>query len=523
MSHETGLELLWDAPFPDAPHPWEATDGGWAWRLLYEPDLPVPVDQWASPLAGLLTVGHRDGRQLLIDLEAIGSLAVSGDPDAVAAFLRAAVLELGGSELADSTVHTIDLTVTTAELPHVQPTTIDAASSLLRDAVAATDAALTEAAVESTFAYRAGSHPLGGMDLVVVVAKANDAAVDELLELSPPRRGVALIVVGDSPNAGAHLRLDADGTGHLGAPYGVTVQAAGLGEPVADAVADLLDAEIGNTAEDPSGELTDVFPGRNGDQPEGEPDAWSPPQARLLVRVLGQVHVSARPKLGNRELALTAYLAATGRTATYEQLRDVLWNGNAVAGKTIRNVVNLTSRGLGTFDDDPATPIVPREPGPTVRLATGVLTDHALLAAHHDRAGHVSSAEAITLLHAGLELVDGPPYTLTGYGEWAHHEQLVFDAETLIESSVLQLSELTLDVGDLTAARWAVSQGLRALPGNELLYRRRMDIEAAAGNATAVQASYDELTRVLGELDTQPSPATTEHLNRLARRPNARS
>jgi hypothetical protein len=82
LSDQTGIELLWDAPQPDPPEPWQVAAGGWAWRLPYDPDAPVPADEYPSPVPALVTVGRRDGRQLLVNLEALGSLAICGDETA---------------------------------------------------------------------------------------------------------------------------------------------------------------------------------------------------------------------------------------------------------------------------------------------------------------------------------------------------------------------------------------------------------------------------------------------------------
>ena len=79
LSEDTGIEVLWDAP-QNAPAPtgWLVADGGWAWRLAYDPDAPIPADELPAAFPALVTIGQRDGRQLLIDLEAFGVLTVSG-------------------------------------------------------------------------------------------------------------------------------------------------------------------------------------------------------------------------------------------------------------------------------------------------------------------------------------------------------------------------------------------------------------------------------------------------------------
>lgn len=94
LSDTAGIELLWDTPQPDAKAGWTAADGGWAWRLPYDPDAPVPADELPAAIPALVTIGQRDGRQLMVDLEAYGTVTVTGDPDHVDAFLRATAVEL---------------------------------------------------------------------------------------------------------------------------------------------------------------------------------------------------------------------------------------------------------------------------------------------------------------------------------------------------------------------------------------------------------------------------------------------
>ena len=57
LSNTHGIEMLWTEANPEAPRPWEATDGGWSWRLLYDEDLPLPEVEQAAVLPGLVTIG----------------------------------------------------------------------------------------------------------------------------------------------------------------------------------------------------------------------------------------------------------------------------------------------------------------------------------------------------------------------------------------------------------------------------------------------------------------------------------
>ncbi|MEK7422698.1 MAG: LysM peptidoglycan-binding domain-containing protein, partial [Actinomycetota bacterium] len=99
LSQTHGIEMLWTGANPQAPRPWEATDGGWSWRLLYDPDLPLPEIEQAAVLPALVTIGTRDGNQLLVNLEAFGALAIDATEQTAQAFARSIVIELSAGEL----------------------------------------------------------------------------------------------------------------------------------------------------------------------------------------------------------------------------------------------------------------------------------------------------------------------------------------------------------------------------------------------------------------------------------------
>jgi hypothetical protein len=119
-----------------------------------------------------------------------------------------------------------------------------------------------------------------------------------------------------------------------------------------------------------------------------------------------------------------------------------------------------------------------------------------------------------------LSLVYGEPFDDAGY-DWAIDAQLLFRAAELIEAAAVRAVELALSAGDVVAAREAVSRALVGLPGNEVLYRARMRIEAHAGNRAGVRSVYAELVSVLQDLagDTvdggDPSTATQHLLQQL--------
>jgi len=550
FSEDSGLELLWDRPFPDAPAPWEAVPGGWAWRLLYDPDEPVPHPERSALIAGLVTFGHRDGRQLLIDLEAFGSLSITGDQNAVHSFLRALLLELGaGDEIADVYVAVEQGAIEVPSADHLSRLQVLESNEVRQRLAAAstsTAKALAQIGSPSTFAYRIYDTPVLPLEVIVTITATSDPDdTASLVASSAPRCGVAAILLGDAPEAGGHLHLGPDGVARL-EPLGVTFQAAGISAETEIAAAELLD-DLPVPVEDDEPSIFEQVETTVGEaEPPGTADAdhpapssteeleqvidltettrdvrpvvlldddWEPPVPRLLIRVLGQPALVDGPDIGRRELIVVACMACLERPTRQGDIQDAVWGGEPVEAKTVWNVVTRARAQLGQWDGEPILGKANR-PENTFRLASGVWTDLQVLRALLDRVARVSSAEAMQLLRDGLALVQGPPFDADGY-EWARVNQHVLDAERLIEHAALTLVDLSLDAGNIDLARYAVLQGLRGLPGNEILYRARMRIEDSAGNATAVRAAYNELLTYLGDLESMPSTDTTQLFNHL--------
>jgi hypothetical protein len=541
LSSDEGIELLWDAPQTSPPpSPWRATDGGWAWHLAYDPDAPVPDDELPSPLPTLVTIGARDGRQLLVNMEAMGSVSVTGDDGAVDDFLRAVVLELStDDELADSYVTVCgcdfdDLSslerVQIADAPGIHHQ-LESASVAAREAIGET----------TSFVYRTG--PRGGhLEARVAVVRTPDkASAAQLIAAARPHCGVAVLVTGSLEGVGGRITLDGSGGGRID-PLGVEFRPVGVPQQTAEETLSLLteeplvsevllipqadlDSSNGDTppASTYTGQSVQGTAVANGSAPatnvaESDLRLHEPSAIRLLVQVLGRPAVPDRPDLGRRELVLTTYLACKGRPISTASVMDAVWNGRAVQDKTVWNLIGRTRTALGTFED--GTPVMPPVDRLTnsLRLSDGVVTDIQLLRSRVDQATASSSARAIELLRGGLSVVHGPPFDAAGY-DWAHHtEQYVAEASALIENAAEALVKLALAGGDIDLAREALVHGLRGMPGNEVLYRARMRLEYQAGNLAGVDAAYSELNGFLTDLASEPCAETVELFRRLTGR-----
>lgn len=521
MSADHGLELLWDEPNPVAPRPWEAADGGWSWRLIYDADLHLPATPETAPIPGLVTFGTRDGGTLLVNLEALGSLAVTGDATSVEAFVRSLVLELSLSEeLANSYLFIVDRDL------EAEASTGRASLASERDAVSRItsvaeqhEEVLRAASLDSSFGLRLNG-AADGRELTVVVAAADQLEhADVLSAEASPNRGVAVVLTGDAP-ARATLALDADGSALL-SPMGLRFQAVALEAAPAEALVSLLhgfemsDEDTVDREEGGVGEVRPVIVDALDDD-LGDDDEWEPPAPAVLVRVLGPPRIDGHPNLGRLDVSLVAFLACNGGQATEDQVVNAVWGGRAIEKVTLWNRISKARVSLGA-----ALPA--REQGAsTVSLAADVWTDLSVMKAFAARAEEVSSGEAIDLLLRATALIEGTPFNAQGY-DWSYEHQFNAEACETIESVCARLAELALEHGDLSAARSAIGRGLRALPLNEPLYRWRMRAEAQAGNLGGIRAAFAELSTRLADLDSATAPSTSTELlyDQLLSQPSA--
>lgn len=574
LSEEAGIEVLWDRPQQAAPPAgWIAADGGAAWRLAYDPDAAVPADGSPAAIPALVTVGVREGRQLLVDLEAVGVLTVAGPDEQAAELVRSIAAELGaGDDLSDAYVSTVDLPGLDrlGSGSRLASTDVVEAGSTLRSNAGSIRAVLDHGRIDDTWLARVASDV--PIEATVVVAHRLDTdSVSGLAADVQPRSGVALVATTDAELGGARIVIDADrGTARL-EPLGVEFVPARLPVETTDAIGAAI-AELAVAPDEPDpAEAHDVLstalaglveqssagephedrqpvlvpwtadePGVNGHATNGHsphhqhtddasghvevevgPSAsggsWLdparfglvPPGESMLIRVLGVPAIPDRPDIGRRELIVAALLACRGGSVAASAAQDAVWPGKPIEIKTAWNIYGSTRTALGRFSDgELVMPAAERARG-LLHLSGRVTTDLALLDAIMTEAEQRSASEAIAMLREGLSLVNGPPFDGNGY-DWAFVSQEVAGANTLIEQAAVRLAELAVEAGAHDVAREAITAGLRGLPGNEGLYRRRMRVEALDGNKAGVAAAWHELCAHLAEFDMEPSTATTD-------------
>lgn len=511
LSRSHGIELLWTEANAHAPDPWEMIDGGWSWHLPYDEDLPLPVGEQATVLPALVTVGTRDGNQLLLNLEALGSVAIDAPDESAQAFARSIIVELAAGELlSDAYVAVSGITVDGA--PHfdrVQRCGDADATQRLAAALSAGSQFLEASGLHSMFDVRLGGDAAGREATIVAVSSGGVDATT--IRDVGAGLGVSAVVVGRCERAAASVTIDNDGHAVL-EPLGLRFEPALLPVKTMEAVEDLLDEasepfvnvehEVPNDVQP-----TDVAQSVEEDEPTpdlGDDDPWELPEPKVLVRVFGAPEIVGYPQLGRIETSIVAYLACYGGQRTADQIVNAVWNGRLVESKTLWNKISKIRAALGP------DLVPPRQPHSVkVRLADDVMSDLGVLRSLFDRSAEVSSAEAVELLLRGLELVAGVPFDSPDY-EWVFESQHHAEASELVESAALRCSRTALELGDTGSARLAIVAGLRALPGNEPLYRERMRVESSAGNPDGVCRSLDDLRSTLAEEGDWTRPTKPE-------------
>jgi hypothetical protein len=199
----------------------------------------------------------------------------------------------------------------------------------------------------------------------------------------------------------------------------------------------------------------------------------------MLVKVLGAPRIVDDPVLGRRELNVVVFVACSPRPVSHEHIQDAIWGGSAISTKSVFNLIGSARTALGRRGDQQMLNTATR-PHNIITPHPDVFTDLQILRELVEAAEAAPSHDALSLLTEALGIIEGPPFDAAGY-DWAITNQLVSEAEHLVERAACLAAELAIDSADLAPARWAVTTGLRAIPGDEALYRMRMRVEAAAG------------------------------------------
>ena len=524
------------------PSPWTGT--ACRWTLPSEvtlEELAGTARTIGAPCVALVQLGiAEDGRDLYVDLEALGALGIEAEPSAASAVTSGIAATLGSSPFAE-VARLVGVGVDEGRFlghPHVETaTTLDAAITLAGELVGT-----TAAAGESTFALRARG--LGGETwepAIVVADPAGTDGIDGTVEPADatslaiePSRGIAVVTTSCARRCPARLTGGTSGW-HLtlGAPDDPDTVSFVL-EPVAlppdDAadVDDLLDAERPDAQRTVAAPVDDgwtegpAWPDDEPDESVVDPGVPAPPPSAdadpepdwsVMVRLLGPVDVVARDgpvaefeKSKTRELL--AWLATHRERPTRTGARTALWDLD-VRDATFANVVSAARRTLARLVPPPVgEEWVGRTQTERLPLHPEVVTDADLVEARLAAARGRPPIEAVDVLRPAVELIRGMPFEGTSY-LWPDAEGLTSRLVLLATSATTELAEHLLALGDVAGVFHATGRGLRVLPGHEELIALRMRAHASTGDHAGVRHEWEAYERVItGDpwSDGEPAP-----------------
>jgi DNA-binding SARP family transcriptional activator len=525
------VELLLDQEREAEPafEPFEATPDGRRWLLPKRPEIleelrrDVSVIDSDPAIPSLVTLG-RDSRGLvLLDMERVGSIEISGtESDKLA---EAMAVEMASSRWSDQ----IDLVLVGMGLGATSLERVSRASSVasivqrlerrVKERKALLDIARHATNEESRWLEGGDAWDLCVVFCTKTAVDAEADAVQELIDLAADGSyGLAVVVSNAYPAlVRVRARVNADG-----APLNFRADQLGLMEEIDPPLwAQQVDSGFArnvsalvNVAEDVGGILPDdefagtmltSRPDNVRDHEDGE----------VEVRVLGPLEVvgAARPFTRAWALELVVYLAFHRQAgASTDQWSTALWPERIMAPASLHSTASAARRALGTSQT--GEDHLPRSHG-RLALGPGVTTDW-------ERFARLSRSVEADDWRMALESIRGRPFDGLRASDWT----LLEGISAMIESEVVDLScrfaERSLGQSDWANAEWAARQALRVSPYDERLYRVLMRSADQAGNPAGVESVMRELVHLVAE-DVEPFDAVHPETFRLYRELSRRS
>jgi hypothetical protein len=488
--------------------------------------------------------------ELLVDLEAVGLLAVDGPPDDVERILLGIAASLAASPVGETlrlVTHGIDPAVHLGNLNAESAASLDDALDCAVRTLGST-ATATGLGRHRTFELRARGSGGEAWEPVVVVSDSREALDDrqrtELLALADGGgRGLAVVIGAALPEAG--LVLQATPAGWLLERLGLMLVPVGLEPAQVQVVHDLLDAAerplTPSALELPQHPTTGdahtltahgIDPGVGDPDQTGDDDrtidagsgaprvpdvstaglgtlptpgvarpTFDEPEWALMVRLLGPVEVITPDgsPVGferGKSLELVAWLSTHRERPTRVGARTALWELD-VRDATFANVVSDARRALArAVQPAHGEEWVVRTLSDALPLHRLVCSDADVLRCRVDAARHLPAEEAVEVLRPGVALVRGLPFEGAGY-LWPDAEGTTSQLVVLATGAAACLAHHALTGGDIDTVFWATSQGLRVLPGHEELVALRMRAYALHGDLAGVRMEWELYERAL--------------------------
>ncbi|HVA06265.1 MAG TPA: hypothetical protein VNG12_05920, partial [Acidimicrobiales bacterium] len=583
--HPDDIELIpgddrWAGVVPD---PFESRLGNSSWfvarRLL---SWPEPHDAGGSrvteaPCPALVTVGRSDSGPCLVNLEAMGSLAVSGEPKACDGFLRALALELATSFWADQ----FDLVLvgfgqelSRFERVRVMPDVAPLVGELEhrgRDGRSLLHTAGYRSFSEARMV--AGSDTWDALVVLCGPSVSPSEAQDLVGQAGDAETGLAVVVCGDTDGSRHTLTLDGTGTSSPLDLLGTVVwpqrvessELEGLGRLLTTA-ADLSSVPA---SVDPYRSIRAPLPLRRPAGTEFEPSDDKDDYEQRASRIGGASERSGMDSPGRSDMALQDLAGRDERTSTNEsdpppfgnpedcpedipevevlvlgtvEVRGIARQFTRAWAKEL--VVYLAMHPGGVSNDTWATALWPDRLMAASSLHSTASVARRSLGQARDGGDHLPKGHGRLVLadtvgtdwdrfvrladsgnpghwRGAMELVRGRPFDGLRASDWPILEGLSAAIEASVVDVATRLASQCLAARDPAGAEWAARRGLLVSPYDERLYRILLRSADLAGNPAGVESVMSELLHLVAD-GVEPfdsiHPETTDLYRVLTRR-----
>jgi DNA-binding SARP family transcriptional activator len=564
------LDLVLGDPDQDAPPPFLDDADGLVWRASVHTRPLVSPEQAreALPLFPLLlTVGRDAEAPVLLDLEAVGSLAVEGPAAEVRDVLCHVVAEAALAPWAEDVEIVLlgfekDAADVLESLAADRITSVDEVdAALLRVLAKRVDGVAAAGDRLATRIHRGVHDEVRPPLLLVCAAPPSSASSEELASLLPGAGRGAVTVVAPGPwiaaratwrlgeplpvpgaeSAPTPCQLDAERLNHLAellrvarkVPASMDQQAAS--DPVSAAAEDETRLRAARPQEvRVTGPGAVAVPAPRVVEREEQPDqrhreeldvaldAYFGNTAPASVTLLGPIAVGARgtvdPDRRSRLTEIVAYLATHRRGVPVADFDAAIWPERQVTLKTRNQAITRARAWLGS-DEDGVSWLRPMCDG-ALRLSTQVLVDWDLFQALQRRAREPgrSTAGVRRDLETAMRLVRGRPLSPlpTGRYGWLAETYLEQEIPSAIIDVAHSLAGLLLQGGDATGAMEVARVALEVDRYDERPWRDLLEAHHLRGEGRQVALLVDQLLELLEvEVDDELQPETAELIERL--------
>jgi hypothetical protein len=508
------------------------------------PGKGVMNDNPPAPL--LVTAGLGPNGLVLVNLESLGTLFVTGDPTGCEGVVRALALELATSFWSDrfdlclvgfgAEFERFDRVESVNDVPSILDT-------ICRRRIRAHE--LLQTTGYSSFARARITDQSHRWDPLAVICGPTVAQEDlaELLELMPDSRlGIAIVAIGESPGESRVLRLSGSDRESSLEVLGSIVSPQHVEADDLTGITELINTarsrESTLLSEEPYVNLPIQMPapaatestesteppgtdsntkGRSG---VGSRDLAVSESNRndheVEVAVLGQVEIwgAAREFTRAWSKELVVYLAMHPNGVTNEAWATALWPDRLMAPSSLHSTASVARRSLGRSRS--GIDHLPHSHG-RLTLADTVGTDW-------DRFVVLADSDDPGSWRLSLDLVRGRPFEGLRSSDWPILEGIGPAIESAVVDLSGRLAGACLSREDPRGAEWAARKGLLVSPYDERLYRMLMRAADLGGNPAGVESVMCELVKLVGD-DIEPldsvHPSTMELYRSLTRRRSA--